>query len=78
MQDLFPKLPPVDPGRAAGPVPAGTVTQGTCNDVQMKLNDGSPVHASPLGASPGADGVISTSNVPIAAGKARCVRSNTA
>src|ERR1035437_3969920 len=26
MQDWFPKLPPVDPGRAAGPVPAGTLT----------------------------------------------------
>ena len=65
-------------GRPFGPVPAGTVTQGTCSEVQMKLNAGSPVHSRPFGASPGADGVTSTSRPSIASGKARWVVSNTA
>ena len=45
---------------------AGTVTQGTCRLVQMKLNAGSPVHSNPSGASPGADGVTRISRSPIA------------
>ena len=55
----------------------GTVTHGTCSDVQIELNAGSPVQPRPFGASPGADGVTRMSTPSMAPGNARCVRSNT-
>src|SRR3984957_3373802 len=43
----------------------------------MKLNPGSPVHSNPAGASPGAEGVTSTSKPAIAEGNACCVLAKT-